>query len=127
MARDWRGEKSAGQDSTGGDQAGAGGDGEENRAGGRPGSGPTASPRLPRRPAPGRDRADRHPRGNPGPGLVLAGSTADSALIRQVKSGMRDWSLGRVVWVADRGFTSKQNRKFLPSGGGARAAKGSGL
>ena len=33
VARDWRGEKSAGQDSTGGDQAVAGGDGEENPAG----------------------------------------------------------------------------------------------
>jgi hypothetical protein len=46
------------------------------------------------------------------------GSTADSALIRQVKKDMRDWSLGRVVWVADRGFTSKANRKFLQQGGG---------
>ena len=35
------------------------------------------------------------------------GSTADSALIRQVKTDMRDWSLGRVIWVADRGFTSE--------------------
>ena len=32
---------------------------------------------------------------------------------------MRDWSLGRVIWVADRGFASKDNRKFLQSGGGA--------
>ena len=47
------------------------------------------------------------------------GNTADSALIRQVKKDMRDWSLGRVIWVADRGFASKQNRKFLRSGGGA--------
>jgi transposase len=47
------------------------------------------------------------------------GNTNDSALIRQVKKDMRDWSLGRVVWVADREFTSKENRKFLQSGGGA--------
>ena len=47
------------------------------------------------------------------------GSTADSALIRQVKKDMRDWSLGRVVWVADRGFSSRAYRKFLQSGGGA--------
>ena len=47
------------------------------------------------------------------------GNTADSALIRQVKKEMRDWSLGRVIWVADRGFTSKDNRKFLQQGGGA--------
>jgi transposase len=46
-------------------------------------------------------------------------STAGSALIRQVKSDMRDWSPGRVVWVADRCFTSKENRRFLQSGGGA--------
>src|SRR6185437_16555758 len=47
------------------------------------------------------------------------GSTADSALIRQVKKDMRNWSLGRVVWVADRGFSSRANRRFLQSGGGA--------
>src|SRR5436190_2181763 len=32
---------------------------------------------------------------------------------------MRDWCLGRVVWVADRGFASKENRKFLQSGDAA--------
>jgi Transposase DDE domain len=47
------------------------------------------------------------------------GNTADSALIRQVKADMRDWSLGRVIWVADRGFTSKENRRFLQHGAGA--------
>jgi hypothetical protein len=47
------------------------------------------------------------------------GNTNDSALIRQVKKDMRDWSLGRVIWVADRGFTSKENRKFLQQGAGA--------
>ena len=47
------------------------------------------------------------------------GNTNDSALIRQVKKDMRDWCLGRVIWVADRGFTSKENRKFLQQGGGA--------
>jgi transposase len=31
---------------------------------------------------------------------------------------MRDWSLGRVVWVADRGFTSAENRRFLQQAGG---------
>src|SRR5260370_14642675 len=44
------------------------------------------------------------------------GSTGDSALIRQVKADMRDWSLGRVVWVADRGFSSKENRRYLHPG-----------
>ena len=46
------------------------------------------------------------------------GNTADSALIRQVKADMRDWGLGRVIWVADRGFTSEENRRYLQSGGG---------
>jgi Transposase DDE domain len=46
------------------------------------------------------------------------GNTADSALIRQVKDDMRDWSLGRVVWVADRGFSSADNRRYLQRGAG---------
>jgi len=45
------------------------------------------------------------------------GNTADSALIRQVKDDMRGWSLSRVVWVADRGFTSAENRRYLRRGG----------
>jgi len=44
------------------------------------------------------------------------GNTADSALIRQVKEDLRDWTLSRVVWVADRGFTSEENRRFLRRG-----------
>jgi hypothetical protein len=47
------------------------------------------------------------------------GNTGDSALIRQVKKDMRDWNLGRVIWVADRGFSSKENRRFLQQGAGA--------
>ena len=45
------------------------------------------------------------------------GNTNDSALIRQVKDDMRGWSLSRVVWVADRGFTSAENRRYLRRGG----------
>ena len=45
------------------------------------------------------------------------GNTADSALIRQVKDDLRDWSLSRVIWVADRGFTSAENRRYLRKGG----------
>jgi len=45
------------------------------------------------------------------------GNTADSALIRQVKDDMRHWSLSRVVWVADRGFSSAENRRYLRRGG----------
>ncbi len=44
------------------------------------------------------------------------GNTGDSALIRQVKADMRDWTLARVVWVADRGFASEANRRYLRSG-----------
>ena len=46
------------------------------------------------------------------------GNTSDSALIRQVKDDMRDWSLGRVVWVADCGFSSAENRRYLQRGAG---------
>jgi len=45
------------------------------------------------------------------------GNTADSALIRQVKDDMRGCSLSKVVWVADRGFTSAENRRYLRRGG----------
>ena len=47
------------------------------------------------------------------------GGTNDSALIRQVKDDMRDWCLSQVTWVADRGFTSAENRRYLRKGGGS--------
>jgi transposase len=47
------------------------------------------------------------------------GNTGDQALIRQVKQDMRDWTLGKIIWVVDRGFASKQNRRFLQQGAGA--------
>ena len=46
------------------------------------------------------------------------GNTADSDLIRQVRDDMRAWSLSRIVWVADRGFSSKENRRALMRGAG---------
>ena len=46
------------------------------------------------------------------------GNTSDSALIRQVKDDMRDWCPARVIWVADRGSTSAENRRYLREGGG---------
>jgi hypothetical protein len=46
------------------------------------------------------------------------GNTADSALIRQVRDQLREWNLARVVWVADRGFASEANRRYLQQGGG---------
>lgn len=44
------------------------------------------------------------------------GNTSDSKLIRQVKHDMRDWTLSKVVWVADRGFSSERNRRYLRQG-----------
>jgi hypothetical protein len=44
------------------------------------------------------------------------GNTADSALIRQVKDDMRDWTLSKIIWVADRGFSSAENRRYLRKG-----------
>jgi hypothetical protein len=46
------------------------------------------------------------------------GNTSDSALIRQAREDMRDWTLARVMWVADRGFSSRENRRELRRGGG---------
>jgi hypothetical protein len=46
------------------------------------------------------------------------GNTSDSPLIRQVKDELRDWTLGKVIWVADRGFTSAANRRHLGAGAG---------
>jgi len=45
------------------------------------------------------------------------GNTSDSPLIRQVRDDLRDWTLGKVIWVADRGFTSAANRRHLSAGG----------
>jgi len=45
------------------------------------------------------------------------GNTSDSPLIRQVRDELRDWTLGKVIWVADRGFTSAANRRHLSAGG----------
>ena len=44
------------------------------------------------------------------------GNTTDAALIRQVKHDLRDWTLARVIWVADRGFASAENRRYLRRG-----------
>jgi Transposase DDE domain len=44
------------------------------------------------------------------------GKTGDQALIRQVKDDLRDWTLARILWVADRGFASAENRRYLRKG-----------
>jgi len=46
------------------------------------------------------------------------GNSNDTALIRQVKDDLRAWKLGRVVWVADRGVASAENRRYLQRAGG---------
>ena len=46
------------------------------------------------------------------------GNASDQALIRQVKDDLRAWKLGRVVWVADRGMASAENRRYLQRAGG---------
>lgn len=55
------------------------------------------------------------------------GSTADSEPIRQVKTDMRDWSLGRVIWVADRGSMPQPGVSvrlvFLGAAGRSRARR----
>jgi hypothetical protein len=47
------------------------------------------------------------------------GNTGDQKLIRQVKDDMRDWTLSKIVWVTDRGFSSERNRRYLRQGAGA--------
>jgi Transposase DDE domain len=44
------------------------------------------------------------------------GNASDQVLIRQVKDDMRDWTLAKIVWVTDRGFSSEQNRRYLRQG-----------
>jgi hypothetical protein len=46
------------------------------------------------------------------------GNANDQTLIRQVKQDMRDWKLGRVVWVTDAGFNSAKNRNLMQLAGG---------
>jgi transposase len=46
------------------------------------------------------------------------GNISDQELIRQAKDDLRAWKLSRVVWVADRGFQSAENRRYLQRAGG---------
>lgn len=45
------------------------------------------------------------------------GNSADTTLIAQVRSDLREWSLSRIIYAADRGFASQDNRRTLMSGG----------
>ncbi len=46
------------------------------------------------------------------------GNASEQELIRQVKEDLRAWKLTRVVWVADTGFNSAENRRYLQRAGG---------
>jgi transposase len=46
------------------------------------------------------------------------GNTNDQAVLAEVKDDMRDWKLGRVITVVDRGFSSADNLAYLRRAGG---------
>ena len=46
------------------------------------------------------------------------GNTTDTSVLPQVRDGMRDWKLGRVITIVDRGFSSDANLAHLRKGGG---------
>jgi transposase len=46
------------------------------------------------------------------------GNTSDVTVLPEVRDGMRDWKLGRVITVVDRGFSSNANLDYLRKGGG---------
>src|SRR5438552_1370674 len=47
------------------------------------------------------------------------GNSNDQAVLAEVKDDMRDWKLGRVITVVDRGFSSADNLAYLRRAGGA--------
>ncbi|HEV2639475.1 MAG TPA: transposase [Actinocrinis sp.] len=50
--------------------------------------------------------------------FVGPGNTNDQTVLTEVKDAMRDWKLGRVVTVVDRGFSSADNLAYLRRAGG---------
>ena len=49
---------------------------------------------------------------------TFPGNTQDQKIIRTIKDDLGAWNLHRLVWVADRGFASADNRAYLTRGGG---------
>ena len=49
---------------------------------------------------------------------TFPGTTSDQAIIKTIKDDLSGWMLNRVVWVADSGFNSANNRAYLSHGGG---------
>lgn len=46
------------------------------------------------------------------------GNTNDQSVLSEVKDNMRDWKLGRVITVVDRGFSCADNPSYLRRAGG---------
>jgi transposase len=46
------------------------------------------------------------------------GNTNDQAVLAEVRDDLRDWKLGRVITVVDRGFSSADNLAYLRRAGG---------
>jgi transposase len=46
------------------------------------------------------------------------GNASDQAVLAEVRDDLRDWKLGRVITVVDRGFTSADNLAYLRRAGG---------
>jgi transposase len=46
------------------------------------------------------------------------GNTGDQSVLAEVKDDLRDWKLGRVITVVDRGFSSAENLAYLRRAGG---------
>ena len=49
---------------------------------------------------------------------TFPGTTSDQLIIRTVKDDLGSWGLNRVIWCLDRGFNSKDNRRYLQRAGG---------
>jgi Transposase DDE domain len=49
---------------------------------------------------------------------VWPGNTTDAAVLPQVRDDLRDWRLGRVITVVDRGLSSDANLAYLARAGG---------
>ena len=49
---------------------------------------------------------------------VFPGNTADASTVEQVKEDLHGWKLDKVVLVADRGMSSKENLRLLRQDGG---------
>jgi hypothetical protein len=49
---------------------------------------------------------------------VFPGNTADGTTVAAVKADLKDWKLGRCVFVGDAGMNSEENRRTLSRGNG---------